>query len=264
MSLTRALRHRHLLWQFTYRDVVGRYQGSLLGLGWVLLSPLLMLAAFTLVFYGFFELKWPVEATGTAQMDFALQVFAGLLVFNWFAEVLNRAPGLVTSQPNLVTKVVFPLPLLPISAVLAGSFQALVSLVLLMLVTTVLVGPSLTWLALPLILVPFVVLMMGVGLWLAALGVYLRDIAPFMALLTSILMFLSPIFYPLSQVPARWHDLYLYNPMAAVIVALREALYLNQWPSAAMLLGLSVAACIALVTGLWVFQKLRGGFADVL
>jgi lipopolysaccharide transport system permease protein len=244
--LSAAVRHRHLLWQFTRRDVVGRYRGSLLGMGWLLLSPLLLLGAFTLVFYGFFSMKWPVSATGAAQMDFALQVFVGLILFNWSAEVINRAPVLVTGQPNLVTKVVFPLPLLPVSAVLSGAFQALVSLLLLMVVTTFLVGASVTWLALPLLLVPFSLLLMGV------------------ALCTSLLMFLSPVFYPLEQVPERWHDLYLANPLALMIIETREVLYLNTWPSLQAVATLSLEALVLGLSGLWIFRRLRGGFADVL
>lgn len=257
-------RHLHLLWQFTCRDISGRYRGSLLGLGWTLLSPLLMLGAFTLVFYGFFELKWPVEATGTPQMDFALQVFVGLLAFNWFAEVVNRGPVLVTGQPNLVTKVVFPLPLLAFSSVLAASFQALVSLVLLMLITAYLVGIKITWIGLPLVLIPFAGLLVGISLWLAALGVYLRDLGPFMALCTSVLMFLSPVFYPLSNVPEQWQSLYLLNPLALLITQLRDVLFMGAWPSPKVVTGLIVVATLLMASGYWIFKKLRGGFADVL
>ncbi len=254
----------HLAWQFTQRDIVGRYRGSLLGLGWTIVSPLIMLAAFTLVFYGFFQLKWPVEATGSAKMDFSLQVFAGLLIFNWFAEVVNRAPGLVMDQPNLVTKVVFPLPLLPCTCVLAASFQAIISLALLLVLTALLAGASLAWLALPLVLLPFVLLLAGLAMWLSALGVYLRDLAPLTAVLTSILMFLSPIFYPLSQVPEKWQPLYLCNPLSLLITQLRDVVFMHQWPSATAMAGLYMLAGVVLASGYWLFQKLRGGFADVL
>lgn len=256
--------HLYLLWQFTCRDIAGRYRGSLLGLGWTLLSPLMMLAAFTLVFYGFFDLKWPVEATGTPQMDFALQVFVGLLSFNWFSEVVNRGPVLVSSQSNLVTKVVFPLPLLAFSSVLAACFQALISLSLLILITAFLVGVNITWIALPVVLVPFATLLVGISLWLSALGVYLRDLGPLMALFTSILMFLSPVFYPLSNVPPDWQSLYLLNPLALLITQLRDIIFMGAWPSVKVVSGLSIAAGISLISGLWIFKKLRGGFADVL
>ncbi|MCP1314105.1 MULTISPECIES: ABC transporter permease [unclassified Halomonas] len=264
MASLHVHRHLHLLWQFTCRDITGRYRGSLLGLGWTLLSPLLMLGAFTLVFYGFFDLKWPVEATGTPQMDFALQVFVGLLSFNWFAEVVNRGPVLVTGQPNLVTKVVFPLPLLAFSSVLAASFQALISLLLLMLITAVLVGVKVTWLGLPLVILPFAGVLVGIALWLSALGVYLRDIGPLMALCTSVLMFLSPVFYPLSNVPEQWQGVYLLNPLALLITQLRDVIFMGAWPSPKVVSGLVIVAAVLLASGTWAFNKLRGGFADVL
>lgn len=257
-------RHAHLLWQFTRRDVVSRYRGSLLGLGWTIISPLFMLAAFTLVFYGFFELKWPVEATGSAKMDFSLQVFVGLLAFNWFAEVITRAPDLVTSQPNLVTKVVFPLPLLPWASVLSASFQAAISLFLLLGLTTFLAGASLTWLALPILLLPYMLLLAGASLWLSALGVYLRDLTPLTGLATSILMFLSPVFYPLATVPERWQPVYLLNPLARLVTQLRDVVFMHHWPSITALAGLYLAAALLLASGYWLFQTLRGGFADVL
>lgn len=254
----------HLAWQFTKREVVSRYRGSLLGLGWTIISPLIMLAAFTLVFYGFFQLKWPVEATGSAQMDFSLQVFAGLLIFNWFAEVVTRAPGLVVDQPNLVTKVVFPLPLLPWTSMLAASFQAGISLALLLVFTAFLAGASVTWLALPFVLLPYMLLMAGLAMWLSALGVYLRDLTPLTGVLTSILMFLSPIFYPLARVPEKWQSLYLCNPLALLITQLRDVVFMHQWPSLGAMAGLYLAAGLLLASGYWLFQKLRGGFADVL
>ena len=259
-----AYHHLYLVWQFTKRDIQARYRGSLLGLSWMLISPLLLLGAFTLVFYGFFQLKWPVSATGADKMDFALQVYAGLLMFNWFAEAANRGPQLIVGQPNLVTKVLFPLPLLALTSSLASGFQALVSLALLLIISGVLVGPSSAWLALPLLLLPFWLLMIGLGLWFSALGVYLRDLAPLMALVTSLVMFLSPIFYPLSSVPERWHEIYLLNPLALVITQLRGVLYLGAWPDWGAVAALTALSAGLSASGLWIFNRLRGGFADVL
>lgn len=257
-------RYVYLVWQFTKRDIQARYRGSTLGLAWTLISPLLLLGAFTLVFYGFFDLKWPVSATGSGQMDFALQVFAGLVMFNWFSEAANRGPGLIVNQPNLVTKVIFPLPLLALTSSLASGFQAIVSLLLLLMLSIGLVGPSSTWITLPALLLPFWLLMVGVGLWLSALGVYLRDLTPLIAVMTSLLMFLSPIFYPLATVPERWQALYLLNPLAFVIHELRGVLYLGAWPDWIALGGLTLFAAAVAVSGLWLFNRLREGFADVL
>lgn len=258
------LNNAYLLWQFTKRDVEARYRGSLLGVGWALLAPLSMLGVFTLVFHGLFEMRWPVAASGVAQVDFALQVFVGLLLFSFFAEVANRSPQLVISQPNLVTKVVFPLHLLSISAVTASGFQALVGLLLLLGFTAVLAAPQPSWLALPFILLPFVLFMLAMSWLLAALCVYLRDIGQMMAMLTTLMMFVSGVFYPLSTVPEAWQGVFLLNPLARVINDTRRALFEGVWPAWGELMLFGLAG--SLVCGLaWIaFRRLQKGFADVL
>ncbi len=260
LSLTNAF----LLWQFTKREIQGRYRGSMLGLGWTVLSPLLLLGVFTLVFYGFFKLKWPVSATGVSQVDFALQVYVGLTLFNLFAEVVGRAPTLITQQPNLVTKVAFPLPVLALSATLSAAFQAAISLALLLTVTAVLTSPHWSWLTLPLLMALLVLLMVGVALWLSALGVYLRDLVPLVGLLTSLMMFLSPVFYPMSTVPEAWQGVYRLNPLALLITEMRGVLFNGAWPDWQSLGLLTLAIAVLLGSGAWLFERLRGGFADVL
>ena len=144
------LGHRNLIWQFARREVLGRYRGSVLGVGWSVLTPMAMLAVYTLVFRHIFKAKWPGVEDGN--MSFALNLFAGLLVFNWAAEFFSRAPRLMTDQPNLVTKVVFPLQVLPWSALLSSFFHALVSCAV-WLAGCLLFGQGLhmSWLALPLV-----------------------------------------------------------------------------------------------------------------
>lgn len=256
--------HRYLLWQFIKRDIATRYRGSLLGIGWALLSPLLMLGVFTLVFHGMFELRWPVSAAGVAQVDFALQVFVGLLLFSFFAEVASRSPLLIVGQPNLVTKVVFPLPVLCVAAVASAGFQMLVGALLLMLFSAVLVGPQASWLALPFILLPFCLFLLAFSWFLAALGVYLRDVSQMMAMFTTLMMFMSPVFYPLSNVPERWHSLYLLNPLARALTDTRAALFEGVWPAwGGWLLSVFVALACCGIAYVW-FARLRKGFADVL
>lgn len=254
----------YLFWQFSQREIQARYRGSVLGIGWALLGPLLMLGVFTLVFHGLFQLRWPVAAAGVAQVDFALQVFVGLLLFSFFAEVANRSPVLVVSQPNLVTRVLFPLPLLSLSAVAAAGFQLLVGALLLVMFSAVLVGAQPSWLALPLVWLPFGLYMLALSWFLSALGVYLRDVGQLMTLISTLMMFLSGVFYPIETVPARWQGLFLLNPLARVIVDSRRVLFEGAWPDwgALALSGLvSLLACA--LAWRW-FQRLRGGFADVL
>lgn len=256
--------HKYLLWQFIKRDIDNRYRGSMLGIGWALLSPLLMLGVFTLVFHGMFELRWPVSASGVAQVDFALQVFVGLLLFSFFAEVSSRSPLLVVSQPNLVTKVVFPLPVLSVAAVCSAGFQMLVGAFLLMLFSAVLVSPQASWMALPAILLPLSLFLLAFSWFLAALGVYIRDVSQMMAMFTTLMMFMSPVFYPLSNVPERWQSLYLLNPLTRALTDTRAALFEGQWPAwdIWVLSMLAALVCCALAWA-W-FARLRKGFADVL
>nr|WP_242518318.1 ABC transporter permease [Halochromatium roseum] len=248
----------------TKRDIQTRYRGSLLGLGWSLLGPLLMLGVFTLVFHGLFQLRWPVAAAGDAQVDFALQVFVGLLLFSFFAEVASRAPQLIVGQPNLVTRVVFPLPLLGLSAVAAAGFQLLVGGLLLLVFASVLVGPQLSWLALPLVLLPFTLFLVALAWVLSSLSVYVRDVGQMMAMLTTLMMFLSGVFYPLETLPERWQWLFLLNPLARVIQDVRQLLFEGAWPDWHRLALFTLSGLLAcLLAAAW-FQRLRKGFADVL
>lgn len=254
----------YLFWQFTKRDVLLRYRGSLLGVGWALMSPLLMLGVFVLVFHGLFQLRWPLAAAGVAQVDFALQVFVGLLLFSFFAEVANRSPGLIVSQPNLVTRVVFPLPLLSLSAVAAAGFQLVMGALLLLVFSAVLATAQPSWLALPLLWLPFALFLLALSWFLAALGVYLRDVGQMMAMLSTLMMFVSGVFYPLSTVPDRWQGLFLLNPLAWVIEQTRRSLFEGVWPDGQTLALFTLAGALACgLAWLW-FQRLRKGFADVL
>ena len=190
---------RHLsIWkQFVRREVLGRYRGSVLGISWAVFTPMLMLMVYTFVFVGIFKARWPgaEEAGGVA---YALRIFAGLMVFNFFSEVVGRAPMLVLEQPNLVKKVVFPLELLAYVSLGSAVFHLGLSAAILLLGTAVFGnGLTLNTLLLPIILLPMVPLLLGLSWLLSALGVYVRDIGPVIGLSVSFLIFLSPVFYSL-------------------------------------------------------------------
>jgi lipopolysaccharide transport system permease protein len=258
------LRQRALIWQFARRDVLARYRGSLLGLGWSFLTPLLMLAVYTFVFRVVFKARW-AEGAGVGDFEFALQMYAGLIVFSLFAEVVNRAPRLVLDQPNLVKKVVFPLEILPWIAVLAGLFHLALNLIVLLAATAIVRGGlPLSLLALPLVLAPFVPLLLGLGWFLAALGVFVRDVGQVTTLLVSLLMFLSPVFYPVSSLPERWQPWLRANPLTPVIEQLRRVALDGLWPDWPQLaLHLAIASVVAWAGARW-FAATRKGFADVI
>lgn len=257
------LNQRTLIWQFTRRDVLARYRGSLLGFGWSFLTPLLMLAVYTFVFRVVFKARW----TGGAESDFefALQVYAGLIVFTLFAEVVNRAPRLVLEQPNLVQKVMFPLEVLPWVAVLAGLFHLALNLAALLAAAAIARGGlPLSVLALPLVLAPFVPLLLGLGWFLASFGVFVRDVGQVTTLGVSLLMFLSPVFYPVSSLPESWRPWLAANPLTPVIEQLRHVVLDGLWPDWPQLaLHLAIASVVAWAGARW-FAATRKGFADVI
>ena len=172
----RALwRNTTILWRLTEREIASRYRGSLLGWGWTLLNPLLMLAVYTFVFSTVFKARWP-DLQQAGSIGFAINLFAGLIVYNLFAECISKAPTLVLSQPNYVTKVIFPLELLSAVAVSAAAFHACTSLVVLGLFELIAQGSiPVTALWLPLVWAPLLFCCLGLC-WLLGLGVYLRDL----------------------------------------------------------------------------------------
>jgi lipopolysaccharide transport system permease protein len=257
------LGQRNLIWQFARREVLGRYRGSVLGVSWSVLTPMAMLAVYTLVFRHIFKAKWPGVEDGN--LSFALNLFAGLLVFNWAAEFLSRAPRLVTEQPNLVTKVVFPLQVLPWSALLSSFFHALVSCAV-WLAGCLLFGQGLhvSWLALPLVFLALMPTLLGLGWALSALGVYFKDLGEIVGLVMGMLLFLTPVFFPLSVLPDFLQVWVQFNPLAIPIEALRQIGLMGVWPDVSSLLQLFAVGLGVALGGAWLFERSRKGFADVL
>ena len=256
-------RNRELIKASAKREVLGRYRGSFLGLLWSFFNPLFMLAVYTFVFSVVFQARW--GGGSGSKTEFALVLFAGLLVFNLFAECINRAPGLILSNTNYVKKVVFPLEILPFVALLSALFHTLISLGVWLIAYTLFFGiPHLTVFYLPLVLLPFCLFLMGLSWALASLGVFLRDVSQFIGLLTTALMFLSPIFYPATALPEDYRRILYLNPLTTVVEQTRDVLFWGKTPDLFMLgIYCVVTLGIAWLGFAW-FQKTRKGFADVL
>lgn len=256
-------RNRELIRASTKREVLGRYSGSFLGLLWSFFNPLFMLAVFTFVFSAIFQARW--DGGSGSKTEFALLLFAGLLVFNLFAECINRAPGLILSNTNYVKKVVFPLEILPFVGLLSALFHTLISLGVWLIAYAIFFGvPDLAVLYLPLVLVPFCLFLMGLSWALASLGVFLRDVSQLIGLLTMALMFLSPIFYPATAFPEDYRYILYLNPITTVVEQAREVLFWGKSPDFLMLGVYWVMTLGFAWLGFAWFQKTRKGFADVL
>lgn len=256
-------RNRGLISALIRREVVGRYRGSLIGILWSFLNPLFMLAVYTFVFSFVFKARW---GTGSdSKSEFALVLFSGLMVFNIFSECIVRAPGLIIANINYVKKVVFPLEILPWVTLGASLFHCIVSLVVWLCAYVVFYGtPHLTVLLLPLVLLPLMFIVMGASWWLASLGVYLRDVGQFMGILTTTLMFVSPIFYPATALPEEYRKFLYMNPLTPTIEQVRDILFWGKVPDFSMIgIYCGVALFMSWLGFAW-FQKTRKGFADVL
>lgn len=257
-------RHRALISQLTKREIVGRYRGSVLGVAWSFLNPILMLAVYTFVFSVVFKARWGIGSEET-KSTFAIVLFVGLIVHGLFAEVTNRAPGLVLSNVSYVKRVVFPLEVLPWVTMGSALFHTGISLFVLLLAQVLLTQQfHLTSILFPLLLLPLLLSTMGLAWFLAATGVYLRDIGHVVGIATTVLLFLAPVFYPLAALPERYRPLLYLNPLTFVIEEGRRVLLsgeLPNWSGWAAYLGVSLILAWA---GFSWFQKARKGFADVL
>lgn len=265
LALGKSLwRNRQLIAQMIKREVVGRYKGSALGLVWSFLTPVFMLAVYTFVFSVVFKARWGVGGE-ESKTQFAVVLFVGMIVHGLFAEVLNRAPGLILGNVNYVKKVVFPLEILPVISMGAALFHSLVSLGVL-LVAFVIFNGYLHWTAVlaPLVLLPLVILTLGLAWMLASLGVFLRDVGQTIGIITMAMLFLAPVFYPITALPEEMRPWIMANPLTFIIEQAREVLIWGRLPN---WLGLGIytlaATAVAWAGYAW-FQKTRKGFADVL
>ncbi len=254
-----------LLVQLTLREISSRYRGSILGVFWSLLTPLFMLAVYALVFGSVLRARWEGASSDASMAEFAVILFAGLIVFQIFSDVVTRAAGLILANRNYVTKIVFPLEILVPVALGSALFQAAVSFVVLFLFMIFVFGSiPLSALLLPVPLIPFCLIILGLSWFLASLGTYLRDIGQILGTIVTAMMFLSPIFFPLSRLPEWIQPWVLLNPIALPVEQVRNVVIFNKgldWQALGIYFFISL---IIAYSGYWFFQKTKKGFADVL
>ena len=264
--LSAVRRHWRLIVSLTRRDLAERFQGSFLGPLWYIATPAILIVTYTLVFGMVFKVRLPfARATDAPQVAFGLFLFSGLLIFTVFSDVISRSPSLVVSKPNFVKRVVFPLEILSVVTVLSALAGGLLSFVLLLGATWLLTGHvQATSVLYPGALVLMVPMLIGLSWFLAALGTYVRDVSQVIGLLLTVVLFLSPVFTPLSAFPESLRGYLLLNPVSVPI----ELGHLTFFPYEASPLPAVVvylaAAVVVMLLGWAFFQKTRSGFADVL
>lgn len=258
-------RYWGLIAQLTRREVDSRYRHSWLGPLWLVITPLAMLVVLTLVFRQVMGVRWPGLGHEETHLGFALRLYAGLVVFQFFTDCVNRAPNLVLAQPQLVKKVVFPLELLAWVNVASGLVGLLVSGALLVLgVAWLQGGLSIALIALPLVWLPLLPLLLGLGWLLSGMGTYVRDVGQVLGPVLSAMMFLTPIFFPVESLPEVARAWMVLNPLAEPITQTRAVLIDGRWPDwGAMAVHLAGCLLVAVLGAAW-FARVRKGFADVV
>lgn len=268
VSFTSFLRtpwnQRYLLSELIKRDISGRYRGSIGGIFWAIVNPVLMLVVYTFFFSVVFKARW---STGGAESkgEFALILFSGLLVFNFVAECLSRSAALILSNANYVKKVIFPLEILPWVVIGGALFHALIGFTVWCVFFLLVNGHLyLTTLLLPIALLPVALFSAGLIYIVSSLGVYLRDIGQFVTIITAVLPFTSPIFFPVKALPEEYRVLMYLNPLTQAIEQVRQILVYGALPAMSGFLIFTIISIAFAYLGYTWFQKVRNGFADVL
>ncbi|HEX8170308.1 MAG TPA: ABC transporter permease [Thermoanaerobaculia bacterium] len=248
--------YRELLFLFVWRDATIRYKQSVVGIGWALIQPVLMMAIFTLVFGRFARLP----SDGVPYPVFSL---CALIPWNYFARSLADSSNSLVGGSQLVTKIYFPRLILPLSKVFSGLIDFAIAFALLaVLMLWYRITPSPGLLLLPLFILVVIVTALALGLWLTALNVKYRDVSFVVPFLIQIWMYASPVAYSSSIVPARWRTLYALNPMVGVVDGFRWALLGKKAPDPATMAVSFTIMLLLLVSGLYYFRRMEQTFAD--
>ncbi|MBB6670624.1 ABC transporter permease [Cohnella nanjingensis] len=252
-----------LIIQLVRREVASRYKGSFLGIIWSFITPLLMLLVYTFVFSLVFKSRWPGQSE--SQIEFALLIFSGMTMYNIFSEVVGKSSNLIPNNSNYVKKVVFPLAILPVVTLISTLIHAAISILILLCGLILFYnGIHLTVLLLPIVMLPMLLLTLGISWFVASIGVFFRDIGHLVNILLQVLMFLSPIFYPIESIPQSLRFLYYINPLSYTVEDARKVLVWGQTPNWVWIGTGSLIGLMIFILGYGWFQKTREGFSDVL
>jgi len=255
--------HHELIWTMIKREIISRYRGSVFGLFWSFFNPLAMLLVYLFVFN--IVLKTRFNENSETKAEFALVVFAGITVFIFFSEIVTRSPSLILSNVNFVKKLVFPLEILTYIVTGTALFQILINMVIL-LIANLFIYKSLPWTLVffPVILLVLIPFCLGLSWMLASLGTFIRDIGHVVVVSTQILMFMTPIFYPVDAIPEGFRYYIKLNPLTLIVSEMRSIAIYGNLPNWEGILIYGVFGWFIAWIGFYWFQKTRNGFSNVL
>lgn len=263
--LVNLYKSKDLLIELTKRDFQQRYKGSLLGVIWALLSPLLMLGVYSFIFVSVFKSRWGNSSVEDGNMLYTMMIFAGLVPFQIFSESVNRSVSLLAQSANYIKKVVIPIEILPASIVLSTVINSTFSIALLVVGKLLFLNtPNWTLVFLPLVLIPILLLSLGFALIVASFGIYLRDLVYIVGLIVNILFYMSPIFYSPEALPEKFRFIIHLNPISPIINYFRDVFVNGELFTISSYLISLLISFVFFILGLIIFNYLRKGFADVI
>jgi lipopolysaccharide transport system permease protein len=259
--------NKELIKQLTIRDITARYRGSAGGILWSLINPLIMLAVYSIVFAFVFKAKFgeAIISGESSRWDFSIMLFSGLIIHGFFAEAITKSTTLVTSNVSFVKKVIFPLEILPVVNILSALFHLLISTGILSVAFLIFYHSiPITILFVPLVLLPFIIMVLGISYFLSSLGVYIRDLQHPINILMTVLLFISPIFFSISALPELVQPFVYLNPLSVIVEEFRNVILLNKLPNFLHLGLYYIVALMTYMVGFIFFSKTKNGFADVI
>jgi lipopolysaccharide transport system permease protein len=246
------------------REISTKYKGSFFGILWSLLTPLLLLVVYTICFSYIFKTRWGVVG-GEPQSSYSLILFVGLIVHAFFSEIFTRSPSLILGYAHIIKKTPFPIDILGWVTIGVALFQVFIS-TLVLLAINIFIYHQCSWtiLMFPFILLPFSAFLLGICWFLSSIGVYVRDLGQFINLLMTVLMFLSPVFFPLSAIPEPYRTLALVNPLTLIIEESRNSLLYATLPNIKSLVIYFVMGLCIMKLGHYFLIRMKKGFCDVM
>ena len=260
LNLGDLWRYRELIYFLTWRDIKVRYKQTALGVGWAILTPIVQMVVFSVIFGNIAKL----DSEG---FPYPIFTYVALLPWQLFAKAMSDAGRSLVSNRNMLTKIYFPRLVIPISTLVSGLLDfAIAFLVLIGMMIYYKIPPTPALWTLPLFLLLALTTALGVGLWFSAMNVHYRDIGYILPFLTEVWKYLTPVAYSAQYVTGAWKFIYALNPMAGVVTGFRWAILgTDLGPDAAVTLGIStVISILVLISGLYYFRRMERTFADTV